>query len=768
MATEVNTSTQQYFGFDPRTIPTCVTWLDAQDESAFTFSSGSNVSQWRNKAVNATPAFAAGTPTRVGGSLQGYTSVSLGTNNYFAGGVSGLLGISNLSYFVVGVTTAAQPRVGSDQRLISLVGQTTLDTNTACSVIYNPSGTSTLTGLPTGVGPISCALVQNTPFLVGVIYTRTPTGGPVNLFLNGASVSSSSLTGVFNIEKFSIGYKLNQDPNTDFWFGNVGEVIIYSTAITGNQRQQLEGYLAWKWGLQGNLPLSHQFKYNPTTMRLLQPIDVESCVTWLDASDPGAFTFSSGSNIASWIDRSGSNNTATEISTTRPTWSSALSAVVMTSSSSNFIRGTLSATFSSNATVFFVGSYISNASSIFLPRAILLGNSAAPGTDPGFVGHLNFVTQSNPPFMGAYVNNATNPTGRGINIQTALDISYSTGFIYTNAVADSLSAGTITFAIDTAVDGRTQSRTSTVASSTTNVVTFNKYALGAYLNTAPNPGDCYNGNIHECLIYSSRLTQSQRHQIEGYLAWKWNLYSRLATTHPFKNFPSSTALFNPLFIPNIAMWLDAQDPAGNGVIPANGSSITTWVDKARVNNMTATGTVTYQSNPSRLVMNNSYMSNSSTASLTAFIVYKQTGTTGPVFTTNNLDVTGLFPNEVGTTYFARSNTTWAIQTSTIPTNSINLLAIDYRGTGTGSTMNLWLNGALNITSTTTGTITRDRFTLAFRSLNSQYMLGEYHEVILFGVPFASATRQQIEGYLAWKWGLQNNLPTTHPYYKFRP
>jgi hypothetical protein len=29
-------------------------------------------------------------------------------------------------------------------------------------------------------------------------------------------------------------------------------------------------------------------------------------------------------------------------------------------------------------------------------------------------------------------------------------------------------------------------------------------------------------------------------------------------------------------------------------------------------------------------------------------------------------------------------------------------------------------------------------------------------------------RQQVEGYLAWKWGLQTALPTTHPYYKVRP
>jgi hypothetical protein len=26
-------------------------------------------------------------------------------------------------------------------------------------------------------------------------------------------------------------------------------------------------------------------------------------------------------------------------------------------------------------------------------------------------------------------------------------------------------------------------------------------------------------------------------------------------------------------------------------------------------------------------------------------------------------------------------------------------------------------------------------------------------------------RQNVEGYLAWKWGIQSNVPTTHPFYQ---
>jgi hypothetical protein len=40
----------------------------------------------------------------------------------------------------------------------------------------------------------------------------------------------------------------------------VAEMIVYNTAASSTDRQKCEGYLAWKWGLQGNLPAGHPYK----------------------------------------------------------------------------------------------------------------------------------------------------------------------------------------------------------------------------------------------------------------------------------------------------------------------------------------------------------------------------------------------------------------------------------------------------------------------------------------------------------------------------
>jgi hypothetical protein len=58
--------------------------------------------------------------------------------------------------------------------------------------------------------------------------------------------------------------------------------------------------------------------------------------------------------------------------------------------------------------------------------------------------------------------------------------------------------------------------------------------IGAAINNGASP---LNGIIYEIIFYNAALTTSQRQQVEGYLAWKWNLQARLPPSQPFKNFP---------------------------------------------------------------------------------------------------------------------------------------------------------------------------------------------------------------------------------------
>ena len=50
------------------------------------------------------------------------------------------------------------------------------------------------------------------------------------------------------------------------WNGRIHEVVIISEVVTDDLKEIIRGYLAWKWGLEGDLPIGHPYKSAaPTT-----------------------------------------------------------------------------------------------------------------------------------------------------------------------------------------------------------------------------------------------------------------------------------------------------------------------------------------------------------------------------------------------------------------------------------------------------------------------------------------------------------------------
>jgi hypothetical protein len=92
------------------------------------------------------------------------------------------------------------------------------------------------------VGTTSATLCVN-----GVTYSATPSG-------TGTSTAGLKI-GAYNDTSGYGRFNANFD---------CAEILIYGASLTVRERQQIEGYLAWKWGLQGTLPFSHPF-------RLLKP-----------------------------------------------------------------------------------------------------------------------------------------------------------------------------------------------------------------------------------------------------------------------------------------------------------------------------------------------------------------------------------------------------------------------------------------------------------------------------------------------------------------
>jgi hypothetical protein len=244
---------------------------------------------------------------------------------------------------------------------------------------------------------------------------------------------------------------------------------------------------------------------------------------------------------------------------------------------------------------------------------------------------------------------------------------------------------------------------------------------------------------------------------------------------PANQGPATT--FAPTSIAGCALWLDGKDPAGTGTPPSTGATVSTWVDKADGKNATATGSPTYLGggginfNGSAYFLNQTFTQNLSQRSI--FIVMQET------VRNNVYGVLALIPTPSSGTDFG-TTTGFSVETSNglrfygmngsyhsdIGNTSLLVKAIynDNMNVTAGSG---FVNGT-NATNVNAGYTagTCSGYGVASRwvgSISTSYALnGVIYEIIIFNTPLSLANRQNVEGYLAQKWGLTASLPLGHP------
>lgn len=238
--------------FTPSSLTNLSLWLDAADSSTVLLSSGSNVSQWNDKSGNTrnlTPN--SGTTTYVSNSIRLNTSGMSITRS---------VNLSSFSCFIAGLS----PNNVSNQTLFvgRPSGNDAYNSTDGFSVYIdaNLNRARYYGNYLVGSQAISNTLVSTSPFLIS--FTGASTGG-LSSWQNGtaggtATTGSRGTTG----SGFGIGGEWGSGIYANFISSaHYYEIIVYTTTVTTTQRQQVEGYLAWKWGLQTSLPTDHPY-YN--------------------------------------------------------------------------------------------------------------------------------------------------------------------------------------------------------------------------------------------------------------------------------------------------------------------------------------------------------------------------------------------------------------------------------------------------------------------------------------------------------------------------
>jgi len=559
-------------GFTPRQFTGLQVWLDAGDTSSMSFSSGSNISQWRDKSGLLNHATATSTPVLTANNINGYQAIVLASGQYFTG-LTSVTG-TTLTVFAVALTSINLPNSGTDQRLISLVNEANVDYGSSGGVIalFNQAGGSSSITTYRGGGSIAgTGITQNVAFQAVSKYDGTDGF----LWKDGNLGGSSASSGTFAITKYGIGNQAN--PTEEYWIGSIGEVLIYNVALGDTDRRDIEGYLAQKWDLTSALPAGHpgltgnylggggerltrqSFTKIPY-FSVFTPLSFTGCTLWLDASQD---TTANGGSIASLVDRSGSGNSLTPSGTIR--------------AATNFLRG---------RTVYNFGS--SRASKTNFPwqtsfTQIVLVKGATGKWLSSLVSEGSYL---------AYIYAGNESL---INVNTffsTLDSSVELATSVFTTAADGASSWVIfsigyqsdaTIASNYTINGTV--RTTTTSSSSTNTALSSTNQL--WLNGNASFNFDTGTYVAEMFHYNSVLTNSQRQQIEGYLAQKWGLLSYLPNNHGFYTNPAGGPQLG-IVKANITMTARPPDFVSAGLVfyldagnassyPGSGS---TWTDLA--------------------------------------------------------------------------------------------------------------------------------------------------------------------------------------------
>jgi len=222
-----------------------VLWFDAADASTITEAAGL-VSQWDDKSGNNYDA------TQGSDSLKPETGLRTINGTNVLDFVNDNLGLSvtetNAQFSICLIFSA--------DSLATFGAFLNSDSYPEGATHTQTEGTDHINNAVSGRVPeevLSGTVATNTAYM----YISTDDNTNVVGWLNGNGNTTNSIT--LPVDKI-IG-----DANIGSWSairrydGVIGEIIVLDETGTTN-RQLIEGYLAWKWGLQGSLPSGHPYK----------------------------------------------------------------------------------------------------------------------------------------------------------------------------------------------------------------------------------------------------------------------------------------------------------------------------------------------------------------------------------------------------------------------------------------------------------------------------------------------------------------------------
>ena len=102
----------------------------------------------------------------------------------------------------------------------------------------------------------------NIPINTPVMVIATADSVDTELYINGTQDTLTGTIGSVNGSGVSANglWEIGSFYGYGYLNGQLAEILVYPTVLSEADRQNVEGYLAHKWGMTGSLPSDHPYK----------------------------------------------------------------------------------------------------------------------------------------------------------------------------------------------------------------------------------------------------------------------------------------------------------------------------------------------------------------------------------------------------------------------------------------------------------------------------------------------------------------------------
>ena len=774
--------------FNPTTITGILLWLDAKDpyNNGTQPSNGALVNTWYDKSGggrNGTSSSGVTYSTTGFNNLPGFSITNLfAQSNFFTGSIS----ITSTTMTIFAVALMSSSSTGAGRVIGFSNGNGVNDYNNAGFMGFlRQSGT--------GFGPYrSGAYVNNnppsysTPYLWECWYDGATEYATVQIG-NSTTIGSTGSSGNFAITYYCIGNNPNTADGGGPMTGYISEIVVYNTCLSATDRQKMEGYLSWKWGIQTNLPTSHPYySVSPTS-----PTVTTVTETSAPSSSLIVTTLLSAPTILSV---SSITSTTALFSFTPPTGSTTGTTYTAIAGGNTYGTAIYPSTFilasglSSNTSYSFnikainsAGtSLASNAQSVLTlpspPTNITIGIASDTVLNVWFdkvlgTGTITNYTVTSSPGNYTYSGTSIPIAATGLLPNTAYTFSMTSTNSQGTSIPSNIVGPATTFTVPNIpagvyVSGATPATISiSFAPPIGTVVSYiAKTTTGLYGYSTSIP------------IIIGGLAANTTYTISvaavgplGTSSYSNTVTAKTTTTTNV----SSISTFDPTTISGLFLWLDA-----NTNVLTTGSNVYQWNDRSSsgynfVQSSSSSQPITGTNYNSLQLLNftsSKYMQNTTmTFPAPPYTIisvgYTTVGGYGRLIA-GVPDAYLFFGSGSGVTQFATfvGRGGWNDVSTDVPGTSVSSMCLmEMTNSGTSNGLIPYVNATALTEKNGTASACTGLY-LGTSGGGGQPWSGYVGEILMYNSVLTTNQRQSIEGYLAWKWGLQASLPTSHPYF----